>query len=514
LIGIDGAGSEGGSVSAPSGAGSGAGSGTGNSGGGGGSGGAGTPAPGELGAPYARLTRAEYRATIEAAFGVDAPVSGIPDDGRIGPFTSNVASLDPAHEFLLASEDLAAQIVPSTLPACSGASAASCVAASYQAPLERLYRRTLSSTELEKLAELVTSLEASGVSAEDATRAMVVSALMSADFLFRATPLSGDPARARRLVEHLSYALWDAPPDSELVTASLNGATDLAPALKEQALRLGADARSVPVLARFLAQWLHVDVDSKLGDNSHDFAASPLYAELLAFAGHALASNISVKSFVNGTHGFIQRENFAAYGMAPVSAAEDVVAVSWEGSSRRGLLSEELFLDATRHPIPSRRPIFRGRLVRSSLLCEPIASPPANVVDLDAEVSDRTTDVRCAGCHLLMDPIGKAFATLDLDNTLSAPPAVVTGSGEISGEYADLPTLLDAIAESQTYADCFSRNLLGFFLEQDPEHVDAAAVGDVSAVVKAGGGLAEALAQVVASLDERSRTAVPWCTGE
>ena len=73
--------------------------------------------PGVLQSGFARLTRAEYRATIKDAFGVDADVSGIPEDGRVGPFTSNVAfASDPVQPFLLASEDLAALIVPAGCP--------------------------------------------------------------------------------------------------------------------------------------------------------------------------------------------------------------------------------------------------------------------------------------------------------------------------------------------------------------------------------------------------------------
>jgi hypothetical protein len=473
------------------------------------------PAPGELSSPFTRLTRAEYKATIKAAFDIDASVTGIPGDQRIGNFTSNVVDIDPAHEFLLASEELAAKLVPGALPVCTGASAASCITTSYQAPLERLYRRPLTAGEVSKLAGLVGSIEAAGVNAEGATRGMLVSALMGSDFLFRANPLSGDAARGRRLAEHLAYALWDAPPDAALVAATQGDVATVGSRLKEQALRLGGDQRAVPVMARFLAQWLFVDVDSKLEDNSQTFSASPLYAELLAFAKNALSSRVSVKSFVNGTQGFVQKDNFKAYAMQAPPGSADVALVNWDtATARRGLISQELFLDATRHPTKSRRPIFRGHLVRTSFLCEPIVLPPGNVVDLDAEVQDRTVDARCMGCHLKMDPIGRAFATLDQDNEAGSPAPEVVGDGEIHGSYADLPSLLDAIAESQVYADCFARNLLGFFLEQDPEHVDAASVADVAAVVKTGGSLSDALAQVALSLDLRSRAQTPWCTGE
>lgn len=472
--------------------------------------------PGELSASYTRLTRNEYRATVRAAFDVDATVSGIPADTRVGPFTSNVGTLDPImKEFVLASEDLAAQIVPSKLPVCTAATAATCVSLNYQAPIERLFRRALTPAEVTAFADTIGSLETQGITSENATRAMVVSALISPDFLFRSTPVSGDAARGRRLTEHLSYALWDAPPDAALVAAGQVTASELGASLRQQASRLGSDARAVPVLARFVAQWLGVDTDERLADPNAAFATSPLYAELQAFVQNALTTAVPVQSFVNGTQGFVQKENFAAYGMAALASSDDVVAVTWSNDTiRRGILGEELFLDATRHPDVGRRPIFRGYLVRSALLCEAIESPTADVVALDAEVSDRATDARCAGCHSMMDPIGRAFAPLDLGNTAGAPAPEVIGDGEVTGAFADLPAMLNAIAVSQTYADCFSRHLLGFFLEQDPAAVNAAAVGDVSAVVKAGGSLADAVGQAVVSLERRSQAAIPWCTGQ
>ena len=47
--------------------------------------------------------------------------------------------------------------------------------------------------------------------------AVLSAALLAPDFLFRASPAgSPESSRAQRLVEQLSYALWDAPPDAEL----------------------------------------------------------------------------------------------------------------------------------------------------------------------------------------------------------------------------------------------------------------------------------------------------------
>ncbi len=476
---------------------------------------AGAGAPGILQSGFARLTRAEYRATIKDAFGVDADVSGIPEDGRVGPFTSNIAfASDPVQPFLLASEDLAALIVPSRLPPCSAATASTCIQTNYGKPFERLFRRPVTAAELTTWSTMLANLEKAGLTAENATRAMVTSALLRPDSMFRTTPLTGDAARVRRLAEHLSYALWDAPPDAELTSAVVDATTsDLGPRLLSQAERLGRDPRAVPVLARFLAQWLHLDIDNKLGDAG--YATSPLYLELLAYVRDALTTDAPVTSFVNGTRGFVHRNNLVAYGLTSVAGTADVAPVTWPATSpRRGIIGEEAIMDPTRHPDVGRRAIFRGLLVRSSLLCQTIPPPSAELVALAGEVTDRTTDARCSGCHLLIEPVGAAFAVLDRDFTGTAPAARLNNHDELAGTYPQLTGLLDAIAGSRTFADCFARQLWAFFLEQTPASVDAASIAEIAAVVRSGGSLGDLLGQMVVSLETRSQAAVPWCAGQ
>jgi hypothetical protein len=472
------------------------------------------PVPGVLQSGFARLTRAEYRATVREAFGLDPEVSGIPEDGRVGPFTSNVVTpTDPVQPFLLASEDLAAAIVPGRLPACSAASANSCLTTSYQKPFERLFRRPILSTELGAWSTMLRNLETAGLDAQGATRALVTSALLHPDAMFRTTPLSGDAARARRLAEHLSFALWDAPPDAALSTAAGGSATDLGARLRAEAERLGKNSKAAPVLARFLAQWLHLDLDLRLGDAG--YATSPLYLELLAYVQDALTTDAPVTSFVNGTRGFVHRNNLAAYGLGSATGTGDVSPVTWPATSaRRGVIGQETIMDPTRHPDTGRRAIFRGVLVRSSLLCQPVPPPSAENVALAGAVSDRTADNRCAGCHLLLEPVGAAFAALDRDFTGAPPAAHLNNHNEIGGTYPQLSAMLDAIAGSQAFADCFARHIWGFFLERSPAEVDAASVAEVATVVRSGGSLSDVLGTLAERLEARSRAAVPWCSGQ
>jgi hypothetical protein len=497
----------------PTGAGGSSGPGSGGAAGTGGTGGP-PPVPGVLQSGFARLTRAEYRATIKDAFGIDADVSGIPEDGRVGPYTSNIAfASDPVQPFLLASEDLAALIVPGKLPTCASGAASSCITTSYQKPFERLFRRPVSTAEVSAWSTMFGNLVGAGLTTESATRAMVTSALLRPDALFRTTPLSGDAARARRLAEHLSYALWDAPPDAALAALGAGSAADLGAGLRTQAERLSRDPRSIPVLARFMAQWLHVDLDNKLATDAA-YATSPLYLELLAFVQDALSTGVPVTSFVNGTRGFVHRNNLAPYGLTSAPGSGDVAPVTWPATSpRRGVIGEEAIVDPTRHPDVGRRAIFRGVLVRSSLLCQTIPPPSAELVALAGEVTDRTQDARCQGCHLLLEPVGKAFAALDRDFTGTVPAVEVTNHAELAGTYPQLPGFLDAVAGSKAFADCFARQIWAFFLEQPPADVDAASIAEIAAVVRSGGSLGDVVSEMAFKLEERSRTVVPWCEG-
>ncbi|HLV64380.1 MAG TPA: DUF1592 domain-containing protein [Polyangiaceae bacterium] len=462
---------------------------------------------------FSRLTRAEYGATVRSALGIRVNDSLVPVDGRVGPFTSNAAeALDPVHPYLLAAEELASEVIPDELPACDSDEVESCLEDEYRAPIERLYRRSLTRAEMTALSDLFTNLVEAGASEVDATRAMLASALVSPDFLYRSASLPGDTARARRLAEHLSYALWDAPPDADLVAAVDDDAGPLGERLAEEAARMSRDARAVPVIARFLAQWLRVDVDLRLEDRA--FASSPQFLELLALAEDALTNAVPVSSLISGERGFVHEDNASLYGLDSIPGSSEVAVITWPADSgRRGILAQELFADATRHPDATRRPIFRGLLVRRSLLCESIPPPPAGLLESVGEVTDRLADARCSSCHTRIDPVGRAFAVLDADAEDGPLTAELLEHPELGGTYADLGELLTAVAGSRAFAECFARQWLGFFLEHAPEQADAAWVAEVADLVQAGASLPELIERTITTLEARSADVTPWCEG-
>jgi hypothetical protein len=205
----------------------------------------------------------------------------------------------------------------------------------------------------------------------------------------------------------------------------------------------------------------------------------------------------------------VHRDNSDIYGV-DVADEETLQEVQWPAdSTRRGVLAQELFSAATRHPDLSRRPIFRGLLVRRALLCDPIPAPSAELVALAGEVGDRTQDARCSSCHLRLDPIGRAFAAWDEGE--DAVGAEVIGHTELEGTYSDVGALLDAVADSRAFAECFSKHWLAFFLEQPLAEVDPAWIALLADDVEAGASLSQIMQSSVRELVTRSESFVPWC---
>jgi hypothetical protein len=428
-----------------------------------------------------RLTRAEYVATVEAAFDTTIDGSGLPVDGRVDFYTSNARTFpDPVFPYLVTAESIAAQIIPETLPACSASDADPCFEANYRPAMEILFRT--SEPPMEDLRKVAAAAEASGLTSEEASRAALVAALLRPDFLFRGTPsrAEGD------LLQWLSYAVLDAPTSVDGSGLALSSAVD----------SMLQDPRALWTFSRFLSQWLGVDIDSRRFADA-DYETTPDYLELKATVKAALVENMPVRDLVRTDRAFVHEQNADRYGLSMVDGGPVFEAEWSSGSARRGLFAYELFASATRHPDPSRRVIFRGLKIRNNLLCDPVALPPGELISQQGDSADRMANPSCAGCHQRMDPIGAALGVLDGDDP---QPAQILLHRELEGTYASLPELMDAVAESRSFAECFARNWLSFFLEVPKSRISSSSgwVARIAETVQNGGGFADVAAETVA----------------
>jgi hypothetical protein len=107
--------------------------------------------------------------------------------------------------------------------------------------------------DIERYAVIAESQLKGGASFESAMLAGYKSILCSPDFLVLGLE-PGDYALASRL----SYFLWNAPPDDELLRLAAQGELSKPEIRKKQVQRLLADVRSTRFIEHFLNEWIEL----------------------------------------------------------------------------------------------------------------------------------------------------------------------------------------------------------------------------------------------------------------
>jgi len=363
----------------------------------------------------------------------------------------------------------------------------------------RAWRHPLSEDEVAGVDAFYWSLRnEAGLSHIDAVRESVVSILTSPLFLYRLdlsapddseSPLSGTDLAAR-----LSYFLWAAPPDQELLAAFTNGSsgTPDSSVLVAQANRLMDDDRLHGLATEFAAHWLdirrfeeHNSVDRERFSQFDDELRRAMFEEPLRFFVDVVQQDRSILEFIESDATFVNGPLARHYG---IDADASLQAEDWwrveqaDRFGRGGLLPMSVFLTKN-SPGLRTSPVKRGYWVVRQLLGERIPPPPPNVPELPADESQtgeltlpemlaRHRDNRsCAGCHDRFDALGLSFEgfgpigerrTLDLAGRPIQNQVVYPNGSEGEG----VAGLRRYIVEHrrQDFVDQFCRKLLAYAL--------------------------------------------------
>jgi hypothetical protein len=120
--------------------------------------------------------------------------------------------------------------------------------------------------------------------------------------------------------------------------------------------------------------------------------------------------------------------------------------------------------------------ILRGKLIRNRLLCTTLPTPPADAASLEPQVGNdatareryqaRVENTACAGCHLLLDPVGFGFEAYD---GLGRYRDGMDASGEIAGTdiggaFNGAAELTGLLANSAQVSRCFVSQWLQYAL--------------------------------------------------
>ncbi len=396
-----------------------------------------------------RLTETQYRHAIADTFGDDVEVKARfePDprlDGLLA-IGANEASISASgfQQYFAAASSIAEQVLDEEARAaqlqCAPVDATladDACAASFLADAGRqLYRRPLAEEELAAKVAIARDGAADTGDFYEGLKLGLVSLLVSPEFLFRVergTPTEdGVSLDAYSRAARISFLMWDAPPDEQLMEAAETGELMTQAGLAAQVERLAASPRVQEGVRAFFADLMQLDLFETL---NKDAAQYPIFSQAVASSAReqtlkVLVDHLAVKrgdyrDIFTTRDTFINRPLGAVYRVPFASNEEWVPYTFDEDTGHSGVLTQISFMSLFSHPGRS-SPTKRGAALREIFLCQTVPQPPADV-DLSALNDDKShattvrerlelhrTEQLCATCHALTDPQGLAFEQFD-----------------------------------------------------------------------------------------------------
>jgi mono/diheme cytochrome c family protein len=468
------------------------------------------PAPGGL----KRLTRGQYLNTLRALFGeqLELPTELEPDTLVSGSAAVGAARVVvslrgtekyAAAAFALARRALGDSAFRARFVGCAPDApfTATCAGELLERFGLRAWRRPLTADERARYVELGERAAAEAAKPErgragPALIAITAALLQSPNFLYRVElgePDPVDPSR-RRLTDHelasrLSYFLWAAPPDEELLADAAAGRLGTEAGLAAAAERMLRAPRSRETMRGFFAELFRLakldrlaEYRAKYKQVTDTLPASMRGETMRVIEEIAFAPDRDFREIFAARFTYVNAELARLYGLPEPAAGdgEGFARVALPaGSTRPGVLGQGSFLSVQSHPTgPS--PTKRGKFIREALLCQPVPPPPPEVntklpKDPDgapprttrAKLAAHRTSPKCAGCHKAMDPLGLAFETYDGIGVYRDHEGAerIDPSGELDGvAFKDAGELGTLLSRSPKVAACMARSLLRFAL--------------------------------------------------
>jgi hypothetical protein len=465
----------------------------------------GEPATGGGPVEIRRLTESQYRQSIADIFGGDIKVAGRfePDlrvDGLLAVGTAQVTVTPSGFEqYDAMAHGIAAQVVDTKhrdrligcVPVAANGPDDGCAGQVLRQAGLRLFRRPLSG---EELAGEVAVANAAARAQGDFYAGLeygLAGLLAAPEFLFREERAEADPAHpgqlrldAYAMASRLSFLLWDAAPDAELLAAAGRGDLHDRAKLAAQLDRLLASPRLEQGVRAFFADMLGFDSFDALAKDSLIY---PKFSLKVANDAREQTLRMIADFLIVGRGDyrdlFTSRKTFLTRNLGMIYRVPVETRNGWEAQmlpvddERSGLLTQIGFLALHSHPGRSSATL-RGKAIRELLLCEPVPMPPANVnfsVVQDTNnphlrtarerLTAHRTDTVCAGCHKIMDPIGLGLETFDGAGQHRAREngAPIDASGELDGiPFKDAAGLGQAMHDDPATVACLVSNSYRF----------------------------------------------------
>jgi cytochrome c5 len=319
-----------------------------------------------------------------------------------------------------------------------------------------------------------------------AIKRTVVLVLKSPRFLYR--EVGGGPD-GYDVAARLSFALWDAPPDKELLDAAAAGKLAKRDEVQRQAERLLGDPRARAKVREFFLQWLKVDQVPDLAKDSKRFpgfdaaTAADLRTALELFVDDIVWDGDSdFRRLLQSDELFLNGRLAKFYG---VSLPDDApfTKVKLDPGQRAGVLTHPYLMAAFAYTGAS-SPIHRGVFLVRNVLGVTLR-PPADAFTPLAEslhpdlttrerVSLQTKPAACQVCHGTINTLGFTLEHFDavgrFRNKDNGKPVDATGSYQTRGgetvKFAGARELAKFLAGSEEVQTAFAERLFQHLAKQ------------------------------------------------
>jgi hypothetical protein len=296
--------------------------------------------------------------------------------------------------------------------------------------LRRVWRRPVTSQEVDQFMALFTKYRPGFSNFEDAMLEVLATALATPEFLYltqKVDPKSADTHTAIsdwELASRLSIFLWSSIPDEELLDVATQGKLSEPGVLKAQVKRMLTDSRSERFSQNFVRQWLGLDgLDSVVHviDSSLKVA---MQEEPIAFFDDVLRNNRSIMDFIHSDFAVVNERLAAHYRIRGVYGPHFRRVAIEPQTNRGGLLTGAAILTMNSDGTDS-HPLKRGVWMLERILHDPPPPPPPNVPEVDLtdpailkmtlkeRIADHRNKAACISCHSRIDPWGIAFENYD-----------------------------------------------------------------------------------------------------
>ncbi len=467
-----------------------------------------------------RLTREEYFNSLEVVLDVslDADDYDLPRDNRIPEGFRNSAEdllLSPAR--VRAYDAIAEEAVAQADVAGLVSTYATCIemrADCYDGFVDRVgllvMRGPVADTERVFFSRLLNLAQEEGEGFQEGAALVLRAMLQSPYFIYRLESQAGENVGEGREVDsfelatRLSFLVWNAAPDQELLDLALGGT--LRANIDAQVDRMLDHPRARRAFRQYVEQWLYLDAIPESFELGTDMKEET----------YRLLERLVWEEDVDTMRAFVEdRAELSGalasfYGLPPLDsgfATYDLSGVP----ERIGLLTNASVL-AARTINPSSSMIDRGLFVLNDLFCQSV--PPPEDPELREAIDEiavpetsglsqrerfgiQSEEALCRGCHGLFDPLGLAFeqygsAGQYITEDEFGNPLVGGGTvavGDVNAEYQDVEEFVTALAASETVARCIA--------EKSVQHAYGRKMGAKDENV---------LSEVFASFDAQGRT--------